>query len=119
MFADLASGKIDAGVLWGPMAGYYARHAAEKVTVVPLVSEPANSMMDFRISMGVRHSDQAWKRTLNKLIAEDQGDINQHSCRLRRAADQRAGQAHHAMSGVRLAAVVLLLASAAAARRAA
>jgi hypothetical protein len=35
MIGDLTSGKIDAGILWGPMAGYYAegkpaapRHAA-------------------------------------------------------------------------------------------
>jgi len=32
--------------------------------------------MDFRISMGVRHSDQNWKRTLNRLIAENQDAIN-------------------------------------------
>jgi hypothetical protein len=26
--------------------------------------------------MGVRHSDQNWKRELNKLISENQGEIN-------------------------------------------
>ncbi len=76
MFADLLSGKIDAGVLWGPMAGYYAKHAAAPVTVVPLLGEPPNAMMDFQIAMGVRHSDQAWKRTLNKLIAQNQPEID-------------------------------------------
>ena len=76
MFADLLAGKIDAGVLWGPMAGYYAKHAAAPVTVVPLLDEPVNAMMDFQIAMGVRHSDQVWKRTLNKLIAENQDEID-------------------------------------------
>ena len=31
--------------------------------------------MVFRIVMGVRHSDQNWKRSLNKLISENQGEI--------------------------------------------
>ncbi len=76
MFHDLLAGKIDAGVLWGPMAGYYAKHASSPVTVVPLDNEPQGAMMEFRISMGVRHSDQDWKRTLNKLIRDEQGEIN-------------------------------------------
>ena len=37
MMQDLASGAIDAGVLWGPMAGYYAKIANQPITVVPLV----------------------------------------------------------------------------------
>lgn len=78
MFHDLADGSIDAGVVWGPMAGYYAKQAKEKVVVVPLVHEKSTALapMKFRITMGVRHSDQAWKRTLNRLIAEDQGRID-------------------------------------------
>ena len=32
--------------------------------------------MVFRITMGVRASDQEWKRTLNKLIRENQQEIN-------------------------------------------
>ena len=32
--------------------------------------------MDFRIAMGVRHSDQDWKRKLNRLIAENQPEID-------------------------------------------
>jgi hypothetical protein len=32
--------------------------------------------MTFRITMGVRQSDQAWKRMLNRLIVEDRTKIN-------------------------------------------
>lgn len=77
MIHDILDGEIDAGVLWGPMAGYYARQAGAKLTVVPLLHEKGHVPMNFRITMGVRHSDQAWKRTLNHLIAEDQAKINQ------------------------------------------
>ena len=32
--------------------------------------------MDFRIAMGVRRSDQDWKRRLNRLIIENQPEID-------------------------------------------
>lgn len=75
MVDDIAAGRLDGGVLWGPIGGYYAKHAAVPITVLPLLKEQG-APMDFRISMGVRHSDQAWKRTLNRLIAENQDAIN-------------------------------------------
>jgi quinoprotein dehydrogenase-associated probable ABC transporter substrate-binding protein len=75
MVDDLAADRIDAGVLWGPIGGYYAKHAGTPLTVVPLLNEHGIPM-DFSISLGVRHSDQNWKRTLNRLIAENQGEIN-------------------------------------------
>jgi quinoprotein dehydrogenase-associated probable ABC transporter substrate-binding protein len=75
MVDDLVAGTIDAALLWGPIGGYYAKHAGAPLTVVPLLKEPAGNL-DFRIAMGVRHSDQAWKRTLNRLIAENQDAID-------------------------------------------
>jgi quinoprotein dehydrogenase-associated probable ABC transporter substrate-binding protein len=76
MMNDLASGEIDAGVLWGPMAGYYARRASTPMSVVPLVKEPSGPRLIYRIAMGVRFSDQDWKRELNRLIADNQAAIN-------------------------------------------
>ena len=75
MIDEIASGEIDAGVLWGPIGGYYAKHATIPLTVIPLTREQG-AQMDFRISMGVRHSDQEWKRTLNRLIRENQSEID-------------------------------------------
>jgi mxaJ protein len=77
MVDDLLAGEIDAGVLWGPFAGYYGKHADTPLTVVPLLREHADVPMDFRIAMGVRHTDQEWKRKLNRLIAENQDAINE------------------------------------------
>ena len=76
MFADLSAGEIDAALAWGPMAGYYANEADPAHTVVPLVNEDGGPRMTYRITMGVRPSDQEWKRTLNELIAEHQGEID-------------------------------------------
>jgi quinoprotein dehydrogenase-associated probable ABC transporter substrate-binding protein len=77
MMKDLAAGDIDAGVLWGPMAGYYAMQAKERMTVVPLVKEKGGPRLAYYITMGVRAADQEWKRQLNRLIAENQPAINQ------------------------------------------
>ena len=74
MINDIATGQIDTGVLWGPIAGYYAQRVTPHLIVVPLLKE--QSRMDFRIAMGVRRSDQDWKRQLNRLITENQPEIN-------------------------------------------
>ncbi len=44
------------------------------LTVVPLLKE--GERLDFRIAMGVRRTDQDWKRKLNRLIAESQPEID-------------------------------------------
>lgn len=75
MVDDIAAGQIDAGVLWGPFAGYYAQQTEAHLIVVPLLTEQG-ATMNFRIAMGVRHSDQDWKRRLNRLIAENQPAID-------------------------------------------
>jgi quinoprotein dehydrogenase-associated probable ABC transporter substrate-binding protein len=76
MMKDLAKGEIDAGVLWGPMAGFYARKSDPPLHVTPLVKETTGPKLVYRIGMGVRPADQNWKRQLNRLIQENQGEIN-------------------------------------------
>lgn len=75
MLKELQSGAIDVAILWGPMAGYYAHEIAPDLAVIPLVKEKTGRMA-YRITMGVRPSDQEWKRTLNKVIRENQDEIN-------------------------------------------
>ncbi|MGH6742909.1 MAG: substrate-binding domain-containing protein, partial [Bradyrhizobium sp.] len=76
MISDLTKGDIDAGILWGPMAGFYARSADPPLHVTPLVKETTGPRMVYRIGMGVRAADQNWKRMLNRLIQENQPAIN-------------------------------------------
>src|SRR5205085_4863627 len=54
MIDDLAAGKIDAAILWGPMAGFYARKASPPLHVTPLVKETTGPRLVYRIGMGVR-----------------------------------------------------------------
>ncbi|WP_342712248.1 substrate-binding domain-containing protein [Bradyrhizobium sp. B124] len=76
MMNDLEKGEIDAGILWGPMAGFYAKKANPPLHVTPLLKETTGPKLVYRIGMGVRASDQNWKRQLNRLIQENQPAIN-------------------------------------------
>jgi len=76
MIGDLQKGEIDAAVLWGPMAGFYAKNASPALHVTPLVKETTGPKLAYRIGMGVRPADQNWKRQLNRLIQENQPAIN-------------------------------------------
>jgi quinoprotein dehydrogenase-associated probable ABC transporter substrate-binding protein len=76
MMDDLDRGDVDVALLWGPIGGYYALKAKNATTVVPLVKDQEEGQhMVYRIVMGVRHSDQNWKRTLNKLISDNKDRI--------------------------------------------
>lgn len=76
MIADILSGDVAAGVLWGPMGGYYARKATPALTVIPLVHETKGPRMAFRITMGMRRNEPEWKHKINELIARKQHEIN-------------------------------------------
>lgn len=76
MAGDIRSGEVDAGVLWGPMAGYFAANGGEKLIVVPLLKETVGPRLVYRITFGVRQLDDEWKRQLNELIAKLQGKFD-------------------------------------------
>ena len=73
---DVESGKVDIGVLWGPIAGYFASRSHGKLAIAPLMHESSDGPpMVFSIVMGVRPGDDAWRRTLNVAIAKEQPAI--------------------------------------------
>ena len=76
MIDDIRSGDIDAGVLWGPIAGYFAAKGGDRLVVVPLLKEAGAPRMAYRITFGVRNLEDDWKRQLNVVIAKRQGDID-------------------------------------------
>ena len=76
MIEEIASGKLDAGLLWGPVGGYYAQRSNVPLSVVPLVKETAGPNTVYGITMGVRPDDPQWKHRINKVLAENQHEIN-------------------------------------------
>ena len=74
---DLASGAIDAAVVWGPIAGFFAKRSTQpKMIVVSLPSEPGVKF-DYDIAMGVRFGEPQWKATVQKLIDENSDRIEE------------------------------------------
>jgi quinoprotein dehydrogenase-associated probable ABC transporter substrate-binding protein len=70
-------GEIDVGVLWGPLAGWYAKHGGEELAVVPILeARPGTERLEYRITMGVRAGETTWKHEINNVIAKRQGDID-------------------------------------------
>jgi len=76
MVDDVAAGEVDVGVLWGPIAGYYAKSHNPKLLVVPLETRAGEVRMDYRITMGIRFNEPNWKHKINDLIKSKQPEIN-------------------------------------------
>ncbi len=76
MVEDIVKGEIDVGLLWGPIAGYWAKIQDPPLVVTPLKTTPEEGVrVDFRIHMGLRYREPNWKLRLNKLIADKQSEI--------------------------------------------
>ena len=72
---DLAAGKIDVAIVWGPIAGYFARRVkSPQLKVVVLKSEPG-VQFDYQMAMGVRYGEPEWKRQVEALIQSKQAEI--------------------------------------------
>ena len=71
----VAGGKIDAAVVWGPLAGYFVARQKVPLEVVPIPSGKMDLPFTFNISMGVRHGDDALKAQLEKVLDRKRGEI--------------------------------------------
>jgi len=75
MMRDVASGEIDVGLIWGPIAGYAIKVNHLPLALQPLRGEPGATRMDFRITMGVRANEPEWRRRINAAIRDHQAEI--------------------------------------------
>lgn len=68
---DVARRRLDVAVVWGPLAGYFAKQRGSGLhvqAVKPLIDGPMLPMV-FDISMGVRKDDSALRRELDEVLA--------------------------------------------------
>jgi mxaJ protein len=80
MIEDVAKGKIDAALVWGPTAGYYAKQFEKEgieIVLLPLKDDPKKPQMRFSYSfaMAVRYGEKEWKEKINSLIKENKTEI--------------------------------------------
>jgi mxaJ protein len=75
----VANGKIDAAVVWGPIAGYFAKQSPVKLDLSTLPDSDTVSGFPFAydVTMGVRHGDPGHLAQLNGVIARRKSDIDQ------------------------------------------
>jgi mxaJ protein len=73
----VARGEVDVAIVWGPLAGYFAKRQH-----VPLALEPVSPEIDlpfipmvFDIAMAVRRGDDSLHAALNDVIHRRQGEI--------------------------------------------
>lgn len=72
---ELLGDKIDAAILWGPIAGYFVNKIkTSELTMIPLLSEPG-IRFDYAISMAVRFGEGEWKNQLEMLIDKNADKI--------------------------------------------
>ncbi len=74
---DLANGKIDGAILWGPIAGMLVEQRTQepKWRAVPFEPDPSIKF-DYEISMGLRQGEKPWKETLDRWISGNQKQID-------------------------------------------
>lgn len=78
---DLVKGDIDIAILWGPIAGYYAKHKyPDQLVVVPAPEyeqENPHGKEQWNISVGVRKKDKERIAIINDVLERNKVQIEQ------------------------------------------
>jgi mxaJ protein len=74
----VADGEVDVAIVWGPLAGYFARRSSVPLRVVPVSpqSDGRSLPFAFNIAMGVRHEDAAFRDTLDQVLVRHRREID-------------------------------------------
>lgn len=77
MVKDILAKKLDAGILWGPIAGHYVNSHQSELQLAPLLDDDTEELrIVYRITMGVRLGEVEWKHLINKFIKDKQPEID-------------------------------------------
>jgi quinoprotein dehydrogenase-associated probable ABC transporter substrate-binding protein len=73
----VVKGEIDVAVVWGPLAGYFAKQAAVPLEVVPVspAADP-NLPFTFSIAMGVRKGDKPLHDEIDAILQRKRKEID-------------------------------------------
>src|SRR5206468_11722193 len=73
---DVAAGKTDVAVVWGPVAGYFAKKQSVPLEVVPVPVIPGLEVpFTYEISMGVRKGDRERQAQLDAVLNRKEAEI--------------------------------------------
>lgn len=71
-------GEVDAAVVWGPAAGYFARSSRGGLALTPVTPHQDSAALPFvfNISMGVRREDAALAQSLDDFLVRRRADVD-------------------------------------------
>ena len=90
--------KVDASIVWGPLAGYFAERSPVPLVVQPLAEYDSltNLPFAFNMAMGVRRRDRELRDSLNHLLElkgpEIQAILKQYGVPLLPIAEQKSAE---------------------------
>jgi mxaJ protein len=73
----VVTGDIDVAVVWGPLAGYFAKRAPVplEMSALPDIDSRSGLPFAYDISLGVRRADKALKTQIESAVERRRGDI--------------------------------------------
>lgn len=74
----VAAGEVNVAIVWGPIAGYFAKKQPIPLTLVPAPIDATSSVIPlaYSIAMGVRREDGNLKRKLDDALQRKAADIH-------------------------------------------
>jgi mxaJ protein len=74
----VSTGEVDAAIVWGPFAGYFATRTSAPLTLAPVHPQldPPGLPMTFDISMAVRRDSPELRRDLNQALIAQKDEID-------------------------------------------
>jgi mxaJ protein len=73
----VAAGEVDVAIVWGPLAGYFAKRQPVPLEIVPVSPQVDLPFLPFvyDISMGVRRGDERLKEELEQILEQKRPEI--------------------------------------------
>jgi len=71
----LATRDIDVALVWGPLAGYFAKRESTPLTLAPIADESTTLPLEFSLSIGVRADDMALRDELDAALVRERAPI--------------------------------------------
>src|ERR1043165_5339306 len=74
----VTKGDIDLAIVWGPLAGYFAKQSRVPMEIVPVSPQIDQPFLPFvfDISMGVRRGDQEFRDRVDQFLEQRRGEID-------------------------------------------
>jgi mxaJ protein len=73
------NGDVDVAVVWGPLAGYFAKYSRKPLEIVPVTPQIDHPFVPFvfDIAMGVRRGDQQFRDRIEAILKQHRNEIDE------------------------------------------